>query len=444
MNQTSSERHVRIAGVEVRRSKAAATLSLMTSLALTSCVAVFPDVTPSPTSSLELPDRKRAACGPNGIPRTTEEYLCADRRIGKLAVVVAPGLTDDNSRVAIDLSPGSNDAAQAADYAVNILRLATDGAIDLTPEVIQASPGMIQAIRDSGGDSCTDTNDPNDAMSMIIKDALADDSSYVQIMTLGGQACGQEDGDVVAGWAGYEPEQKMLDIYNQVRSAGMSYMNSNKITDVGSHMAHELWHNYRLSHSGEVYFDDPQLADAILDGRGGVVDFGAYLTLPATNVEYGDLGNVMGNNARPVEPGAKELPRSLMNPVQLDRVNAAIDPRHYTRRMQSLFIPDVPVTIDSHDPEPAAGIRVTLPNPVVIDKTAFTDVYFTPLFRDKNVAVMFSLGTAEQNGPLLMTTNIGQRILQTSDTVAFRIDEWAVSLTTSNGVMYATLTASQG
>lgn len=416
----------------------AATIPLIATLALVSCGTSSPDKTelyPAP----ETPTHSPTDCAVDGHPATAEQLLCHDRRVGKIAVVTIPELHTSGS-TALNLTPDSQDVTAAANYATHLLKLATNGSIDLSADILPASPAAAKEISDKNSAGCIDTNEKSDLMGAIVKAAMPETTGFAQVMAVGGEACVVNKGEVIGGIAAYAPSRDVLDVYNRtIPPRFFMFGDETPTATAGSTMAHELLHNFGLGHSGQITFDDHKSASAIMNGT-GIIDLEAYLKLPANYSEYGDMGNVMGNLTEPIKPTDSVLPKSVLNPIQIDQLNAAIDPTNYERKIPTMLLDTETVAVDPAQPTAPQGASVPLRIPVTAGSHSFSKISFFPTFDDGTVSVSMLLSTPSDYGQLLTTASVGYRRLDASKEVTFQLEEGRqVTITPAAGSVSITL-----
>lgn len=423
---------------KIKRIKAV-TVPLIASLALVSCGTTSPDKNnyyPAP----DTPTQSPTDCAVNGQPATPEQMLCHDRRVGKIAIVTIPELkTPDGA--ALNLAPNSKDVIAAADYATNLLKLATNGGIALSPDIIQASPVAVKEISDKNSAGCIDTSQKSDLMGAIVKESMPETAGFAQVMAVGGQACIDSEGQVIGGIAAYAPSRDMLDIYNRTPPPKFfMFGDETSITTAGSTMAHELLHNYGLGHSGTLRLKDYKSAGAIIDAPSGAVDLEAYLKLPATYNEYGSMGNVMANITEPIKPTDKSLPASVLNPLQIDHLNAAIDPTNYKRKVSTILLRGETVVVDPAQATSPEGVSIPLRNEIAIGGHSFSKISFLPILDNGAGHVNILLSTSTANGQLLTTASVAYRQLDGSKEVTFKLEEdRQVTIKPANGSVSITV-----
>lgn len=406
---------------------------LLASSALVSCGTSSNETiafTPSPETATDaLP-----VCAIDGQPKNKEERMCRDRRIGEIAIIAIPEL--ETTTPMIDLSPQSTDALRSTEYAVQVLRLATDGAIDLAPKLVPATEQAVKDMQARNEDGCIDIDTSSNLLGYLAQKNMPELAQYEQVVVIGGAACKRNDG-IVGGIANYTKKNDVADVYNETHPTGIQLGDATPINKMGGVIAHELLHSYGLNHSGVAWPNDYEAGSKILDSVNDIVDLQSYLNLPADYSEYGSIGNVMSSKMWPVEPNAQHLTDVMLSPVQTNFLNEAINPND-TPLVPALTRIHDKATVDPRKPAFTQGASIILDNERSIGGHTFTDINFVPEWGDGEVSLRLTLSSSATNGELFTTADVGVREITPDEEVRFRIgnDTTVVATMTNNIVSF--------
>lgn len=363
-------------------------------------------------------------CAPDGNPRTSEEVYCADRRDAPLRLVVVPDLPTPPG-----MDPISRDlAAQAGERAAEYLRVASNGAITLHPEVVDAPVGTADEIKkrnrgfEKGGD-CVDTEDEPNLMGKVVRDLQPELlSDHAQVVVIGGQSCKVTYAkEAVAGKAHYEPRQQMADVFADAQSAPMFQINNPTVVDfVGGVIAHEVGHDFNLGHSGDMRYKDPKKIFALQDDPSRPVDLETLLSEVESFSPYGDWGRIMSNVTAGMTGNEEQDRATLIDPAQEQFIYRSSFPPNYNDReayqrhkanepMPNLFMDDEVTLAD--DPKSQKAVDLFSGKYFAFNGYEFDSLEIVPRFRENETVVELVLTTEgvgdERINATLPTASLG-------------------------------------
>jgi hypothetical protein len=379
----------------------------------------------SPMTPVETP------CDDNPT-NTSEQTFCIERREGTLGIVVIDDLGTFDGR---DF-PTSDQLQDAGEYATDLLRHVSNGAIDLNVSVLDAPEGTADIIRERNigflnDEDCLNDTDEANTMGAVLKDIMPElDDTYAQVVAFGGDSCDiVENSFYVQGRSAYDSERRFSDVYTESTLLAETEDDSPEIADttrpfdeeVGSIIGHEIGHNFRFGHAMTLYPTGAQ-TDQIYDQSS--VDIDKFVEEGGGISEYGDNDNFLGGSGTVL---GSEYENDISNPVQENFIDEGSFGAS-ERILDTLESGEKSVINDNE--ENTLGATFSLEEPIIRSQVEFTDVTFVPRFDEGFTMVDVILNT-DSNGSIVKTMSVSEFYTSVEGSRIFTLGQNEVTITHS-------------